>query len=187
MKFLTSLSFFIFATLSTLHAQKIPGEVESTWPGIHFQVVEVSAIPGNRLIVVVRVVATAQAPKNGTLIGTQPPIPPDATPRQIADGLFSPIPFSLEPSVMIDEKTKQEYPALKPGPDDNYLPGERLFSLHPLQAEKMAVLFTAPPPQFDSEGHPVKQTVSIILPKAKGPISKITIPLPLPTPGPATH
>lgn len=154
------------------------GEAETEWPGIRFQIFNVVAIPGNRLLIGVRVVASATAPKEGTLIGTKVPVPASATPTDIEQGLYNPVAFSLESAVMIDEKTKKEYKAVAPQPGENYLSGPLLCSLRPLQAEAMAVQFTAPPIEYDEKGRPLKRTVSVILPKAKTPINNVVLPLP---------
>lgn len=154
------------------------GEVDTEWPGIRFQIVKVTSIPGNRFFVGVRIVASAEAPKGGTLIGTEVPIPPGATPADIEQGLYNPTPFSLDSAVLTDEKTKKKYPALTPQPGENYLSGPLLCSLRPLQAEAMGVQFTAPPVEYDEKGRPLKQVVSIVLPKAKAPINNIVLPPP---------
>ena len=51
-------------------------------------------------------VATAQAPAGGTLVGYPVPVPPGLTPNQIALGDYRPQPFSLASSVMIDDLSK---------------------------------------------------------------------------------
>jgi hypothetical protein len=160
------------------HAPAVLGEVDTEWPGIRFQIVKVASIPGNRLFVGVRVVAGAEAPKGGTLIGTEVPIPPGASPADIEQGLYNPIPFSLDSAVMTEEKTKKTYPALAAQPGESYLSGPLLCSLRPLQAEAMGVQFAVPPIEYDEKGQPLKQVVSIILPKAKTSIRNIVLPPP---------
>ena len=65
--------------MAAIHAQEKDqtlGEVETNWPGIHYQITIIKRIPPGRLLVVIRVLATPQAPPGGTMLGFQPPIPP---------------------------------------------------------------------------------------------------------------
>lgn len=181
MRFINILSIMLFTGMFALNGQKPAaplGEVETTWPGIHFQVARIMRIPGDRLLVLVRVVATGAAPKGGTMIGIPVPVPANATQAEIDQGLYNPIPFSLDSSVMVDEATKTSYPTLKANPSENYMSGVLLCSLRPNQAEAMAVQFKAPPLRLDSRGKPAQQTVSITLTNAKEPISNIPLPMP---------
>lgn len=155
-------------------------EVESTWPGIVMQVIEVDRIAGNRLLVGVRLVATPNAPGT-TLIGTPPVVPPNATKEELAIG-FGPSAFSLEGSIMTEERTQEKYPML---PRNLVASGYRssviMASLAPREALILTIQFPAPPPPPpDDTGKIPKQTVSILLPRAKGPITKIVIPPPTP-------
>ena len=180
MKSILLVLFVLFSTAAAWaqNAPAVLGEVDTEWPGIRLQIVKVASIPGNRLFIGVRIVAGAEAPKGGTLIGTEVPIPPGATPADIEQGLYNPTPFSLDSAVMTEERTKKKYPALKAQPGENYLSGPLLCSLRPLQVEAMGVQFAAPPIEYDEKGRPLKQVVSIFLPKAKAPINNIVLPPP---------
>lgn len=191
MRSLAILVIILVAGGGNLWAQKasaILGDVETEWPGIHFHVFRIIRIPGDRLLVGVRIVATPQAPGQGTLIGIEPKIPPDATPADIQAGRYNPAPFSLESSTMVEEKTSRKFATAQPGPNSNHISGEILCSLRPSQAETLAIEFPSPPVEYDSKGQPVKQFVSIFLTKAKAEIPHIPVPLPLtsasPTPKP---
>ncbi len=157
-------------------------EVGSTWPGIQMQILKVVRIPGNRLLVEVRLLASPKAPQV-TMIGYPPVIPTDATKEELETG-FGPSPYSLEVATMTDERTQQRYNALRPNPKGPYyLASVVLASLSPGQGQYMTVQFPVPPPPPpDDSGHVPKQMVSILLPKAKGPIAGVVIPPETPTP-----
>jgi hypothetical protein len=157
-------------------AKRSTFEVETTWPGIHFKFVRIERILDERLLVVVRIVATPQAPATGTLIGVKPSIPAGATPEEGRSGRYEPRPFSLASSVMIDDLTLQRFPALAPifPPGKEYVPAEILAYLSPGRAEVMTLQFKVPP-VADSRA-PEKQTVSLLLTNAKAPITAIPIP-----------
>jgi hypothetical protein len=155
-------------------------EVDSEWPGVKMQVIEVDRLAGNKLLFVVRLVAAANAPA-GTLLGIPQVFAPDVTEeeRKNASG---PTPFSLKGSTMTDEQTQQKSAMLPP---EQIVPGYRpdsvLMTLRPKQNWILAVQFLAPtPPAADDKGIVPKQTVSLLLPKANGPITKIVIPPPAP-------
>ncbi len=155
-------------------------EVESTWPGIVMQVIEVDRIAGNRLLVGVRLAATPNAPGT-TLIGTLPVVPPNATKEELAIG-FGPGAFSLEGSIMTEERTQEKYPTLPANlAASGYRPSAIMASLAPREALILTIQFPAPPPPPpDENGKIPRQTISILLPKAKGPITRIVIPPPTP-------
>jgi len=183
MKFSSILSFFLIVCLTGLPAQQpsgSPGDVETKWPGIHYQIFAIQRIGGDRVAVAVRVVATADAPKQGTLIGIKVPIPPGATKEDIKRGLYAPQPFSLAPSMIIDEKTNQQYPAVKP--IGNYIGPEILCHLRPGQAESLAVQFDLPPPPPDAMGRRPLQTATLLLFNADKPLTRVVIPPPAPAP-----
>ena len=56
-------------------------EVETTWPGVRFQIFRIERNSMNRLVVAVRIVATDKAPPSGTFLGTKTPIPANASPN----------------------------------------------------------------------------------------------------------
>jgi hypothetical protein len=156
-------------------ASKVP-EVESAWPGILMQIPEVKRIPGNRLLFAVRLMATAKAPAS-TLIGMPGVHPPGATEEELL-ALLPPTPFSLGGSTMIEERTQQKYEMMAPDPKGpSYRPGGVSGSLSPGQVLYMTIQFPAPPPPPpDKNGVVPKQTVSILLPKAQGPILHVVVP-----------
>ena len=194
MKFPLILSFFIFFCFTCLHAQKpaSPGEVETKWPGIHYRIIAVERTPGGKVIVAIRITATARAPKEGTLIGIPVPIPPDATKEDIDRGIYAPQPFSWASSVITDDKTGKAYSTVRPAPGDNSVSSEILCTLRPAQGESIAVEFALPPPPKDAAGNPGIQTASLLLTNAEKPITKIVIPPPAasatsPTPSRPVH
>ena len=48
--------------------------VETKWQGVNFAIYDVQRIQDNRLLVSVRVIATAKAPKEGIVLGEKPAI-----------------------------------------------------------------------------------------------------------------
>jgi hypothetical protein len=104
----------------------------------------------------------------------------------IASGLYRPDPFSIEPAIMTDEATKQTYRTVKPRPGGpNYIPGILITTLHPNSSSMMSIQFPAPPLPKPVDGIIPKQTVSILLPNAKGPIVRVVIPPPPSSPAAA--
>ncbi len=168
---------------SLIGAEKMPPpEIAAEWPGVRFSVFRVERIPGDRLLVAVRIIASAGAPRQGTLLGTMPDVPAGVSADDLSSGRYDPKPYSLAASVMTDDATGRKYPALPPDPaGKSYIPGEVLATLMPGNAEVLTVQFAAPPPPLDENGVPLKtkQTISIQFPNAKGPVTKIIIPPPL--------
>ena len=159
-------------------AKKSKFEVETAWSGIQFQLVKIERILDERLLVVVRIVATAQAPATGTLIGVKTPVLPGATLEDLRSG-YEPRPFSLASSVMIDDLTSQRFPALAPifPPGKEYAPAEILAYLSPGRAEVLTLQFKVPPAALRADGPASeKQTVSLLLTNAKAPITGISLP-----------
>jgi hypothetical protein len=155
--------------------------VESKWTGVNLAIYDVKRIQDNRLLVSVRVIATAKAPKEGIVLGEKPAIPASATKEEIGTGRYNAKPFSLASSTMTDDQTLQKYPVLPPvaPPGKAYFPGELANGLLPGQAETLTIQFTAPPAPPLVEGRePPKQTVSFLLTGAKGPILRVPIPPP---------
>jgi hypothetical protein len=191
LKKITGFLFLFFAFLSPcLQAQKAQvnlGECPTAWPGVIVRLVSVERIPNDRLMFLVRIVATSGA-NPGTLIGYPPIIPPNISKKQIANGAFLPEPYSLNSATMTDEQTGKTYPALptQSAPDGQaYRPSVLVSSLSPGQGTYMSVQFAIPPaPPANASGQPAKQTVSILLPMAKSPIPKIAVPTPTPAPAP---
>src|SRR5262245_59322373 len=85
-------------TIQPQRDSNILGEIDSVWPGIQVQLAKVERIPLNRLLVVVRLVATKQAPTKGTLIGNRPHIPDNTPKDELLSARYSPGPFSLATS-----------------------------------------------------------------------------------------
>jgi hypothetical protein len=154
------------------------GEVETKWPGILFAISGLERIQDNRLLVFVRVTATSKAARSGTFFGTGQMAPAGATPAEIATGIYDRKPFSLASAVMTDDQTQQKYAVLPPvaPPGKKYFPGELANGLVPGQGETLTIQFAAPPSLPAPEGR--KQTVSFLLPSAKGPIANVPVPAP---------
>lgn len=152
------------------------------WPGIKCQIIIIKRVPPNRLLVVVRLAATSEASPGGTLIGYTVSVPPMGNKKGPSLPLTAPSPFSLASSVMTDEKTKITYATLPPvaPPGKAYRPGATLGFLKPNQNLVLTIQFAVPPPlpPDPSTGIPPKQTVSFMLPNAKGPIARVLLPPP---------
>jgi hypothetical protein len=168
-----------------LHAQEnVPQklEIESIWPGIHIQINYVQRIPPDRLLVGVALVATADAPAKGTLIGTPQPIPANANPYDVAAGFYRSLPFSMTSSVMTDDISLTTYSPLDPiaAPGKRYRPAILLETLLPGQSARITLQFPIPPrPPPPAPGQPpVQQTISFLFTNAKAPIKNIPIPPP---------
>lgn len=156
-------------------------EVETNWPGVLFAISRLERIQDNRLLVFVRVMATSKSARSGTFLGTAPAIPPGTTQDEIATGRYNARPFSLAAAVMTDDQTQQIYPVLSPvePPGKSYFPGELANGLLPGQGETLTIQFAVPPPPQPGEGgRPAKQTVTFLLPGAKGPIANVQVPAP---------
>ena len=161
-------------------------EVESNWPGIHFQIAYLQRIPPDRLLVGVILIATASAPPGGTLIGTPQVIPANADPHDVAAGYYRPTPFTMTSSVMIDDISQTQYSPQDPiaPPGRKYRPAILLVTLLPGQSSMMTLQFLVPPPPPPpAPGQPpVKQTLSFLFTNAKGVINKVPLPPPVPAP-----
>ena len=124
-------------------AKKSKFEVETNWPGIQFRLDRVERILDERLLVVIRIVATAKAPATGTLIGVKPTVAADGTREDGQTATYELRPFSLASSVMIDDLTAQRFPALPPifPPGREYAPSEILAHFPPGRAEVLTLQF----------------------------------------------
>ena len=166
-------------------AQNSPGTVppfdtETTWPGIHYQLVRVQRILQNRLMVEIRVWADPHAPAGGVFLGTPGPTPPpNIKPSELFSGRYNPKPFSLAGSTMTDELSGAQYralPAIAP-PGKAYYSSVTMAQLRPGNFQEMSIQFAAPPqPPAPAPGQPpVKQTLSFALPRAKEPIAHVPL------------
>jgi hypothetical protein len=178
--FIVSVGIGLNCVRAQRHEEGNLGEVDTIWPGIRLQVLKVERIPANRLLAVVRLVATRQAPASGTLIGTKVAVPANIPKEEVFSGRYAPRAFSLLSSVMIHEQTQRKYPALPPADSAgrNYIPGEVLGTLFPGEAEVLTVQFAAPSEMVSAGTDAPKQTASFLLSNAKEPIGKVPIPPP---------
>jgi hypothetical protein len=154
-------------------------QVETKWPGILLAISRIERILDNRLLVFVRVMATAKAPAGGTFLGMGRPVPVGASPTDASPDDLKP--FSLTSTVMIDDQTQYRYDVLPPiaPPGKKYLPSGLSNVLLPGEAKTLSIQFAAPPAPPTIEGRePPKQTVSFLLTGAKGPITRVPIPPP---------
>ena len=167
-----------------LHAQEQKAsrtnkaEVETKWPGILFAISRLERIQDDRLLVFVRVVATSESSRSGTSLGA-PPISPSAGQADVATNFRNAKPFSLASAVMTDDQTQRKYPVLPPvaPPGKAYFPGELANNLFPGQGETLTIQFAAPPWEPPPQGgKSAKQTVTFLLPGAKGPIMNVPVP-----------
>ena len=176
---------FFFVTLMAIGwcplsaQQKLPilGETALNWPCIQCQIYSIQHIAGDRLLVGIRLKATADAVA-GTLIGYPVPIPPGAKDYDLV--YYQPRPFSLASSVMVDDLTHQKYPTLLPAPAPAgvaYFPDSVMEYIRPGQNIILGVQFACPPPPSAPPGQPEpKQTVSFLFTNAKDSIKNIPIP-----------
>ena len=181
-----ALCYLLFNLMLALNASSrpVPGpkvyKVDTTWPGVRMEVIQITRMPDNRVMVLIRLAASEKAPAS-TLIGYPAVIPRKATKEERGMG-FSATPFSLESSRLTDDQTGQQYPALPPEPGPPlFRPAVVLMSLAPGEATLMSVQFALPSPVPPAK----PSTVSILLPNAKAPLSNIPIPLPAPAASPA--
>ena len=154
---------------------KVPS-VTTEWPGVLMKIPEVKRIGGNRLLLVVQIFATDAAPA-GTLIGT----PAVQDPNASAEDKMRPLvasPFSLQGSMMTEEHTLQKFPMLAQDPHGPIYPSSVLLaSVAPGQSVYLTIQFALPPPPPpDNTGKIPKQTISVLLPKATGPITGVVVP-----------
>jgi hypothetical protein len=159
-------------------AKKSKFEVETNWPGIHFRLDHIERILDERLLVVVRIVATAKAPGAGTLVGIKPTLPADGTRDDRQPPTYELRPFSLASSVMIDDLTAQRFPALPPifPPGREYAPSEILAHFPPGRAEVLTLQFKVPPTALRADSASEKQTISLLLTNAKAPMMGVPVP-----------
>jgi len=136
---------------------------------------EVKRIAGNRLLIVVELRALATAPAS-TLIGTPPVYPAHLTRKERKMDL-PPAPFSLQGATMTEERTQEKYEMVRPSSKPPfYRASAILASLASGKSLFLTIQFPAPPPPPTENGITAKQTVAILLPKAKGVISNVAIP-----------
>lgn len=180
------LTAFVFLVQSCLVAAQAPSssfdtpyKVGTQWPGIDFRVVDIERIIQNRVMVVVRIEATKEAPAGGTLIGS-PPVIPAYVKIEADRRRFAPTPFVVAGSTMTDESRAVAYPMLSPiAPRGHgYLPGACMASLRPGDTVMFSLQFAAPPPPPPpAPGQPpVVQTLSFLFTKATGPIAHVPLP-----------
>ena len=180
----TSLVFLLlglvaYATPSSAQAidasTKVP-EVETTWPGIVFQIPEVVRIADHRLLMTVVIRAMPSAPAE-TLIGSPGTRPNNPTANDLLAPLI-PTPFSLAGGVITEESTQIQYPQLAPEPHGLvYRPSTILCSLAPGQATYLTIQFAVPPPpKPDKDGKIPFQYISVLLPRAKEPVAHLLVP-----------
>lgn len=163
-----------------------PNDIDTTWLGVHYQVMQLQKIAGDRLLVMLRLYGTPKVPSSGTFIGVQVPVPPGTTPAMIATGIFRPRAFSIASATMTDDQTHQTYATLAPSPSGpRYLPDKVMITLHANESQIMTLQFPLPPPlppgtSTDNLPH----TVSLNLPNATAPIKGLILPSPSAPPNP---
>ncbi|MBE2178929.1 MAG: hypothetical protein IAE97_00455 [Chthoniobacterales bacterium] len=165
----------------TAQTPELPA-VATEWPGVSYEVVRIERLPENRLLVLFQIAAGKGAAPKGTFVGVPTPIPPNANPDDIRSGRYDPKPFSIAATTMIDETTGSRYPALPPvaPPHIVYPYPEVLVTLAPGGKSRMLSLqFQAPPALPDASGKVPPQSVSFLLPKAKGALTRVPVPPPV--------
>jgi hypothetical protein len=173
------------ALSSGLWAQQPPAkiaQVATTWRGVNYGIYRVERIAGDRLLIGVELIPTLGAPPEGVFIavhGPPPPKVPNPSSGLIVVAKRDTGPLSLDTAVLTDDLTKQTYEVVPPDPaGPNYLPSQTYGVLRANEVDQMAIQFPCPPPP--PSGQQAKQTVSLLLPNAKGPITGIEIPPPAP-------
>ena len=176
---------FLFVLPAPAETPELSGhfETETEWPGIYFQVIRADRIIQNRLMVVVRIQATGKTPASGIFLGGDPPPPPFShKPTVPSTARYGPQLFSLASSIMKEEQSGVQYPVLPTvePPGKSYFLSGTLAALQPGKSVLLSIQFAVPPPPPPpppgQEARP--QTVSFLLPKAKGPIMHVPLPPP---------
>ena len=176
------LSIFLMGALLQARAEEggeLGAPVDTKWPGVRVQVSEIRRIPGDRLLFVMVLVATAKAPIS-TLLGFPTPVPVNL-PKAYGVMNLPPQPYSIAAATMTEEKTQQTYHTLVPDPKGlHYRKSSVLTTLSPGRGCYMTIQFqTPPPPPPPAPGEPPpKQYVSLLIPQAVGPITHVMLPLP---------
>ena len=161
-----------------------PFKVETDWPGIVYRLINISRIFDNRLMLIMRIEGTKEAPPGGTLLGTHGPLIPIPTgnrnsPLKLME--IAPIPLSFAGAVLTDELTKNTFPQLpnKAPPGRGTFPSAVMGKIYPNRVMIFSIQFAVPPPPpAPQPGQPAPgpQTLSLLLPHAKGPIVHIPLP-----------
>jgi len=165
-----------------------PFQVETDWPGIIYRLIYISRIFDNRLMLIVRIEGTKDAPVDGTLLGTPgPKIPMQASRNSPVKMVqLAPAPLAMTSAVLTDELTKNTFSQLpnKAPPGRGTFPSEVMGKMYPNRMMIFSIQFTVPPPPPPEPDQPPPpagpQTLSVLLPHAKGPIVHIPLPPPLP-------
>ena len=127
--------------------------------------------------------ATSKAAASGTFLGTRPVIPPGDEQGGIGDNRYNGRPFSLASAVMTDEQTSKNILScrLLPRRVKDISRANSPTVCVPDKDETLTMQFAAPPAPLPVEGEKsAKQTVSFLLPSAKGPIANVSVPAPSP-------
>lgn len=175
---------FICQVTAALIAQESPpkilGQTDTDWKGVAFAVTEIARMDNSHVLVKVRIVADAAA-VYPTFIGLSPEagfLPSNPTKEQMLDEKYLPKPFSLTAGRLLDPKSALEYAAGATLPASPYWgPNSIITNLGPGTWIQLAVLFNAPAPLPPTpEGKIELQHVTLILPKAKTPITGLVLP-----------
>ena len=153
-------------------------QAETDWTGIDYQLVRLERIEPNRLLALIRIFGTSKTPPEGVLLGTYVPIPPGTKPEDMMKFAAMSRGVSLFPTVMTDDLSQTQYPALRPLQRWGYLAPvilQRLFSGRSELCHLQFAVPPPPPPPPPGQPPPV-QTLSFLIPHAKGPIAHVPIP-----------
>lgn len=167
-----------------LFAQESPphflGQTDTDWKGVTFAISEIARVDDAHTLIKVRIVANATT-VYPTFIGLPPAagfLPSNPTMAQMMDEKYRPKPFSLTAARLVDLKSGAEYPAITTLPASPYWgPNSIITNLGPSTWIQLAVQFNAPPPPPPTpDGKIEPHKVTLILPKAKSPITGLILP-----------
>ena len=149
------------------------GEIDTDWPGVHYRLLVFKRVPPNRLLLLLQLVGTKDAPATGVMIDAAAP----AIPGIKAHRSF----FSFATSTMTDTLSKISYPVLPSiaPPGHMYRPNELMATIRMGRSALVNIQFACPPPPPPPpEGEPPKkQFLLFAFPKGKSPM-KIELPPP---------
>lgn len=154
-------------------------EVESTWPGVRFQIMNAQRLDPTHILFTVRVKADRTIGKSFILVDRpEQAVPAGASAADIESGKYEATPFSFVGSKLTDESTGKVYEALPTVPDQPFVgPNTALTSLNPGGSFQMAVYMNVPPPlPKNAEGVTPPQKVTIQFPKAAKPLVGFVLP-----------
>lgn len=177
-RFLISLALLVIVS-SELFAAKPLAEVETVWPGVKFEVMNVMRLDTGHVLLTVRVRADLANKSVTRLVDREEQTPPpNASAEDLESGKYEATAFTLVGTTLTDEATGRTFPSMPDLPATPYVgPNMALMALEPGSGAQMAVYLQAPPPLPPAaDGSPTPQKVSILFPKAAKPMTGLLLP-----------